>query len=271
MNEVISYIDEFFKGSPGPNEKKEFEKRLKEDPAFAEEVAFYVATINVLKEDAKSERRERFRNFKSDETSEEASESTNVRPMRNSRRLSWMYAAAASVLILLTVGWFVFGDRATPVEMADRYIKEKLTDVGGEEMGINQDRMQTGLSLFNKGKLNEALPIFESIERELENLDDSSQVLKAKETEAELLPEAKKMIGLVYLRLGQYDKALDYFKQLENFKNLRVNPGKFYQAIALLKRNRAGDSDLAKNLLEQVDVYGLDGSDEARKILKTFK
>ena len=49
MNEVLSYIDNFFRGNPGPMQKQEFEKRLKEDPVFAEEVAFYVATINVLR------------------------------------------------------------------------------------------------------------------------------------------------------------------------------------------------------------------------------
>ena len=84
MNEALTYIDDFFRGNPGPMEKQEFEKRLKEDPAFAEEVAFYVATINVLKEDASADRRERYRNFKSEDRPQEADEDTNVRPMRNS-------------------------------------------------------------------------------------------------------------------------------------------------------------------------------------------
>ena len=128
MNNALSYIDDFFKGSPGPNEKKEFEKRLKEDPTFAEEVAFYVATINVLKDEAKSERKERFRNFKSDETSEEASEPINVRPMRNSRRV-WMYSAAASVLVLFMAGYLLLGNGSTPAEMADKYIKDSFNQL----------------------------------------------------------------------------------------------------------------------------------------------
>ena len=72
MNEALNYIDDFFRGNPGPMEKQKFEKRLKEDPAFAEEVAFYVATINVLKDDAKAERKERFRNFKSEDKAEDS-------------------------------------------------------------------------------------------------------------------------------------------------------------------------------------------------------
>ena len=81
-----------------------------------------------------------------------------------------------------------------------------------------------------------------------------------------ILPDLKKYIGIVYLRLGQYDKSLDYFQQLWSIKGLYVNPGLFYQAITLLKRNQVGDEDLAKKLLEQVDEYNLAGSDEARKM-----
>jgi len=252
MNEVLSYIDNFFRGNPGPMQKQEFEKRLKEDPVFAEEVAFYVATINVLKDDAKSERKERFRNFKSEEIGEETSEVTNVKPMRSSRKISWAYSAAASLLILLTVGWFMFGDRATPVEMADRYISTHFQDLG-QQMGL-QDSIEIGRALFNEGKLDQSLQVFLDIDK---RYPDSSD-------------DVKKFIGIVYLRQDQYDKALDYFTQLANMDGLSVNYGPFYKAITLIKRNNPGDSDLAKKLLEQVDDYNLAGSEEARKWLKKF-
>src|SRR4030095_2561515 len=167
MNEALTYIDDFFRGSPGPMEKQEFEKRLKEDPAFAEEVAFYVATINVLREDVKDERRERYRNIKSIAPVEDSEEETNGKPMRNSRRLSWMYAAAASVLILLTVGWFFFGNRSTPQEMCDRFVKEKFSELD-VAMGGKEDSLQFAFGLFNRGKLDSALDVFLDIERKLE-------------------------------------------------------------------------------------------------------
>lgn len=254
MNEVLSYIDNFFKGSPGPNEKQEFERRLKEDPAFAEEVAFYVATINVLRDDAKSERKERFRNFKSDETSEENTELTNVRPMRNSRRV-WLYSAAASVLVLFMTGYLLLGNKSTPAEMADRYIAKEFKELRGTTMGGSEDSLQTALNLYNnKEKPNEALQLFLDIDKR----DSTAN------------SEVKKNIGIIYLKLEQYDKALEYFKQLESIKGLHYNPGLFFQAITLLKRNQSGDSDLAKKMLMQISEFDLDGSDEARKLLDKF-
>ncbi len=254
MNEALTYIDDFFRGNPGPMEKQAFEKRLKEDPAFAEEVAFYVATINVLKDDASSERRERYRNIKSTAPPEESEEYTNVKPMRNSRKLSWIYAAAASVLILLTVGWFMFGDRATPQEMCDRYIEEKFTVLPGKTMGGVLDSFQLAIKLDEEHKSNEALQILLDVDSRNPNLNS----------------DVTKNIGIVYLKLGQYDKALYYFKRLEQTEGLAINYGLFYQAITLLKRNQSGDSDLAKKLLDQVDKYNLGGSDDARKILRRF-
>jgi len=255
MNEALTYIDDFFRGTPGPDEKKEFEKRLQEDPAFAEEVAFYVATINVLKEDAHADRRERFRNFRSVAPAEDVEEDIKVKPMRNSRRLSWMYAAAASMLILLTVGWWVFGNRETPQEMCDNYINKEFKELRGTTMGGTQDSLQLALDLYNsKGKPNEALQIF---------LD-----LDAKDSTVN--SELKKNIGIVYLKLGDYDKALEYFKQLKDINGLRYNPGEFLQAITLLKRNQSGDAELAKKYLQHVDEVNLGGSDEAKKILDSY-
>ncbi len=250
MNEVLSYIDDFFKGNPGPMEKQEFEKRLKEDPAFAEEVAFYVATINVLRDDAKSERRERYRNFKSVERSDEVSEVTNVRTMRNSRR-TWMYAAA-SALVLLMAGYLFIGDKSTPQEMCNRYVETNFQSLG-VHMDASGDSIEIGRGLFKAGKLDESLQIFLDVEKR--NSD---------------LSELKKYIGIVYLRQGQYEKALEYFRQLEAIKGLQYNYGVFYQAITLLKRNQPGDSALARKLLDQVDELNLAGSDEARKWLKKF-
>jgi len=241
MNDALSYIDDFFKGNPGPMEKQVFEKRLKEDPAFAEEVAFYVATINVLKDESKTERREKFRQM-----------DTKVVPMKS--RMTWIYSAAASVLVLMVATWLFVGNRSTPVEMADRYINEKFDRLPGVTMGT-RDSFQMGLRLHNdEKKLNEALQVFLDLEKR----------------ESTVNSEVKKNIGIIHLKLGQYDKALDYFKQVADIEGLEFNYGLFYQAITLLKRNQPGDSDLAKKLLEQVDEYNLAGKDEAKKILDRF-
>ena len=211
--------------------------------------------------------------------------------MRSSRKV-WMYSAAASVLVLFIAGFLFFGDRSTPVEMADRYIKDSFNQLSVTMSG-SRDELQTGLSFYNEGKLNEALAVFLRIEKEIglnkipvidpkdsivlqkselidARLRDSMPQSKVKEVDQPILSDLKKYIGIVYLRLGKYDKALDYFQQLWNIKGLYFNPGLFYQAITLLKRNQTGDFDHAKKLLEQVDQFNLAGSEEARKWLKKF-
>jgi len=60
--------------------------------------------------------------------------------------------------------------------------------------------------------------------------------------------------------LQQYDKAIDYFFQLEYY-NLYSNPGKFYQGLTLLKRNMPGDKQAAKVLLQQTLQNDLNGKE----------
>jgi tetratricopeptide (TPR) repeat protein len=82
--------------------------------------------------------------------------------------------------------------------------------------------------------------------------------------------EVKKYAGIVSLRLGQYDKAINYFSQLANYTQLYANPGKFYHALTLMKRNRPGDKQTAKILLEQVVQNDLEEKETAQQWLKKW-
>jgi tetratricopeptide (TPR) repeat protein len=77
---------------------------------------------------------------------------------------------------------------------------------------------------------------------------------------------ALKNLGLTYLRLGNYDKALTYFRQLEKYA-LYSNPAIFYQALTLMKRNQPGDKEKAKELLQRVRDNDLEGKEFAEKWL----
>jgi len=46
----LDYIENFFTNKPGTDLTREFEERIKSDPGFAEEVAFYLAAQEVSKE-----------------------------------------------------------------------------------------------------------------------------------------------------------------------------------------------------------------------------
>ena len=118
-------------------------------------------------------------------------------------------------------------------------------------MSSTQDEMQKGLNLYNEGKYEEALQQFDNILK----TDPSS-------------PDAKKYAGIAALQLKKYDKALDYFTRLEKQPGLFSNPGLFYHALTLLKRNLPGDKQQARRLLEQVVQNNLEGKDTAQEWLK---
>ncbi len=75
-------------------------------------------------------------------------------------------------------------------------------------MGATANKLQEAKSLFNDGKYTESLTVLENI-------------LKEKPQDA----EAIKLAGIVSLQMADYDKALGYFKWLEDQPGLYDNPG----------------------------------------------
>lgn len=239
----LEYIESYFKGNNTAEQKLQFENKILDDADFAEEVAFYISANGVTKQELYEEKKQRFR---------EMYESNKVIAIKPRVRYLWKYMAAASVIIaafLLT--WFFSMNRYSPHQLADKYIQQNFKTLN-IKMG-NGDSLQTGISLFNSGKLNKALSIFET----LENKDPSNS-------------EAIKYAGIVSLRLGNYDKAIKYFSLLAADTALYSNSGKFYQAITLMERNKDGDKIAAKQLLQEVIEKDLEGKNEAEKWLKKF-
>src|SRR5258708_30140524 len=57
----LEYIDGYFNGEFSPEETRQFEKRIQDDPMFAEKVAFHVSAYIAFKEEHAVERKRRFR------------------------------------------------------------------------------------------------------------------------------------------------------------------------------------------------------------------
>jgi tetratricopeptide (TPR) repeat protein len=242
--DTLLYIDEYFTGEPSEYLKKEFEKKILEDPAFAEDVSIYLSAKQIAGEQSVKQSKVRFREIYA------AYKKTNAaaKPVGIIRKLL-PYIAAAAVLTVLIIGWAVFSGSGSPEQMADKYIKENFQTLG-VTMGSKEDSLQIGYRLYNEGKLNEALAQFESI-----MLRDTSS------------SQAIKYAGIASLRLKKYDKAISFFSQLGDNTQLYTNPGKFYQALTLINRNQPGDKQQAKDLLQQVVKNDLEEKEEAKKLL----
>ena len=240
MKDNLDHIDDYLSGDLSAEDLRLFDQRVIDDPVFAGDLAFYIGSVNVIKNQVNEERKKRFR-----ELYEQNKSKPQVKPVRT----LVPYLAAAAVIGLISIIIFMFYPVSSPVQLADRYINKNLA-VLGVSMGGTQDSIQSALRLYNEGKLNETLVRFE----QLKESHPSDHKLK-------------EYAGIVSLRLGDYDKALKYFRELEAVNNLFANPGKFYVALTLLKRNRSGDVAEAKKLLHQVTEQGLEHDADARVFL----
>ena len=246
MEEYSEYIDAYFNGLLSVDEINLFDRRIIEDKGFAEEVAFYVAARQSLKESGVREKKEWFHQLASKIEDDE-------REVHLPDNRLWLYRAAAAVIIIvaLSIGWYLFFGKPSPRQLADQYINQNLTTLS-VTMSSTPDSIQNGLRLYNEGQYDSAAKQFERvIER------DTGNYL------------AKKYAGIVYLRLANYDKALAYFQQLEKY-SLFSNPAIFYQALTLLKRNHPGDKQDAKRLLQVVVNGDLQGKETSQEWLKKF-
>lgn len=240
MTDSLHYIDSYIKGEFSADEQRIFEERIMNDPQFAEEVAFYVASATLLKNEIVQRKKESFRELYKTIPKTQA-------PVKSMR--PWYYWAAAAVIAGLAFGIFFMNNSKSPNEVADKYIGEHLMTFG-VMMGTKKDSLQEAVDLYNRGNVEASLPYFESI------LQSHPSEFKARE-----------YAGIVSLRLNQYDKALAYFENLANDKRLYANPGKFYQALTLLKRNKPGDKARAQTLLRQVVKEGLQNDQAAKDLL----
>jgi hypothetical protein len=239
----LDYIDDYFKNQPADEQKQQFEQRIVSDDSFAEEVAFYLSANNAIKDQLQQEKKERFREI--------YQKQKEVPIKKQSVKIMWRYAAAASVAALIFISsMLLFNKHAAPDKLASNYIKENLQTLS-VTMGTNADSLQNGLNLLNTGKLREGVQLFESMLQH-----DAANT------------EAIKYAGIACLRVDNYDKALYYFKQLAANTGLYSNPGKFYQALTLLKRNKNGDKAAAKQLLQEVKENKLEGVQTASEWLE---
>lgn len=244
MTDHLEYIDNYFKKELTPEESGQFEQRITDDPAFAEEVAFYLSTRETLGAQLGAEKKERFRTIYVQKTPE-----VRMNPVRK----IWPYIAAVAAVAVIVLGIYLFGSQKSPQELADNYIKENLFELE-VTMDAGMDSIKAGKQFFKQGNLDSARIYFESILGR-----DSSSF------------EVTRYAGITCLRLKQYNKAIDYFSRMERVTGLYSNPGMFYHAVTLIERNQPGDKEKARKLLELVVSNNLDEKETAEKWLKNWK
>lgn len=247
MTETLEYIENYFTNALDTTGKKAFETRCVTDEAFAREVAFYTMTRQVLREELLKEKQAKWKNLKAAEAiKERPAPSAKVRDFDFKK---WIpYAAAACILFAVALVYLNGG--SSPQQLANNYIEKNIVHIG-IEMSASKDSLETGIKFYNDKKYAAALNLFKALDNNLPVTND-----------------AKKYEGFVYLVTKDYDKALEQFDELSKM-DLQSNPGPMLKAITLLRRNKAGDKEAAKELLNKVrSDPKSEGDEEAKKILE---
>jgi len=231
-------IENYFNQDLSPPERAQFEEELRRNPELQEESAFYLKTKELLREQTLAGRHAEW----------QKSSPTDV-PVR---RLSlWQYATAAVIVLGLGLAWlWLSGTKElTWSQLAQDYIEQEFTNLP-TQMGGEADSLQIATDLYNKGKFPAAQSLSETM---LERNPDDALALK--------------LAGLSALRQADYDLAITYFNRLSAQPDLYANPGKFYEAIAHLQRNRPLDKKKSEELLNAVISGDLPGKAEAEQWL----
>lgn len=237
--ETLEFIEGYFKGELAAEDRKRFEDAVRQDPAFAREVAFYLSTGLAAGEVVADERKKRFSVL-------EAARNPVTGKLISMKKLWW--AAAAGVILLISV--YLGTGNPSLKTLAGNFVEDHYSKVDAS-MGASDDLAQQGVAAYNKKNFKTARLKFE-------------QVLQQNPTDNKALEYA----GLAALQLEDYESALTHFRQLSALSGLYENRGPFLEATTLLLRNESNDKNDAIRLLHEVVSKNLYGRDEAAEWLK---
>ena len=246
----LELIDDYMKGLLTGEQQKQVEQRILSDPAFAEELAFYLSAHDALKQELNAAKKIRFSELYAE--SKTAASSQNQAGPPTPVRWLRTFAVAAGVAAVLLGSWFLFLRPPGPQQLARDYVSRNLATLD-VKMSSTRDSLQTAIQQYNSGDLPGAATLFENI---LQYHPDNEF--------------ATQYTGLVYLRLQQYDKALHYFQQLAVDTALYINPALFYQSLTLMERHLPGDDQKAKAMLQEVVDRRLGRNEDARQLLSKW-
>ena len=245
----LELIDAYFQNSLKAEERTEFEKKCVEEKSFAEEVAFYVSARKLLKEELVRTKQQSWEQ-EAPIVSAIVEEREPISIERRKPRFGWIKYVAAACL-LLAIATYIFERPASPQQLAAKYVVENYA-ILPNTMGVG-DKVSAAKEAYNDKDYTTSLALFQAIHSEQ---PENADVLKN--------------VGIVSLRMNNYDKALEAFDKLSRMDHIRFNSGLFLKAVTLLQRDGPGDKEQARQLLQTVVDQQKGESKVAKEWLEKF-
>ncbi len=241
MEETYNYIEAYFTQTLSESERKVFEQRCIDDEAFANDVAFYAASRQAIRQQLLQQKQEQWAETTS------AEQIQHIKPVSRSLvRRMMPYAAAACVILFVAV--YFITQNSSPGSLARGFADKNFSHINNV-LGPS-DTMQQAVEVFNNKDYAAAKKMFELLQKKYPGDADE-----------------KKYLGLSYLFTQDYDKALHEFDSLAKMQ-LQSNPGNFLKAITLMERGSRSDLEQAKQLLQQEADSNTEWSGQAKDWLK---
>ena len=259
MND-LERIENYLTGQLTTTERNQFEAALRTDPALAESMAFYIQTKQIARAEARRQRKAEL-------------DALRPAPKRQSAPVRWV--AAASVLLLLGLGWLVFrleNETPTMTQLTDTYLADNYGQLSTTMGGGNVGSLEQGIDLYNQQQYADAEAIFT---RELNQTTSPGPQLLGATRKGGLGPalgsdRLLKFAGLAALQQQKYEVAIERFQALGQRTDLFSNPGLFLEALTRIKRNEPMDKEQAKRLLDTVINRNLEGKNTALQLIETL-
>lgn len=233
-NPDYNEIELYLRGGMPAEQRTAFEARLQSDAALREEALFYEAVL-AQSDDAFKQKMATLGKELLNKDDEKAPLQVSFKSLQ--RRLFLRYAAAASILLLATVGlWRAVGDGDKLSRLPDQDYQTYAVSgsLGADEHSADKTALARAkaASLYAARNYAEALPLLESLSKD------------------EIYgPQALMMKGCALYETGNYSRALEAFEAIPpNAQSLR-KIADYYAALALIK---SGDLDAANAKLSDI-------------------
>jgi len=177
--------------------------------------------------------------------------STSTSTTKRKKTYFYLISSAVAIAAILTLFYFTFMQSMTATDAFEEYHNWK-TLPSFVEKGNTEDERVKAQKLFEAEKYQEALAVFKKYS-ENTTFDPKLQVY----------------IGVCYLELENYDKALETFDGLLHSKTIDQHKAYWYKALTYLKRDDLKNARKVLNtLVQDTSNYNYE---KARELLKKLK
>lgn len=225
-NNYIEKIDQFLDGELSTSEHNEFEQAIENDATLETAVMNNLLLREAVEVGYQDQLRSNIKQWRSEAKNEVLEEETatkvrSMKPNRTARKWMQPLAIAASFLLLLSAGLYLYmPSQYSNDAIAGRYYEEDATWRSGLK-GDSNDPIKKGINAYESGSYELAIT-------ELSQLSDNDKAIYG--------------LAQSYYQIGDYSAAITNFKKVIT----RANPNytenaEWYLLLSYLKNNQMGE------------------------------